>query len=183
MSLLAATLVPGLILLLVGVPLLLRSSTAIAALKAFPRSPGATYLFFGSGAAWFLYEVWNLSAADFGEYHVPLTIGFALIAILAFRCVPDFLAVRGLAILMLLGALPLLMASYLRFDEPGVYPRIYVQKVLVYIGIALAIWLGAQPWRLRDFFEWLFARESRVRWTGAILAGFGALLSAIAFTF
>ena len=64
MSLTVATLIPGLLLLALGVPLLLNHSGFAAALKAFPRSTAASYIFFGAGAAWFLYEMWNLSAAD-----------------------------------------------------------------------------------------------------------------------
>lgn len=183
MSLLAATLIPGLILLAIGAPLLLRSTMAVAALKAFPRSPGATYLLFGGGAAWFLYEIWNLSAADFGDYHVILFVVFGLIAILAFRCVPDFLAVRGLAVVILMSATPLLGASYLKFDHPGVYPKIYLQSVPVYLAVIAALWLGAQPWRMRDLLEWVFAREGRTRSVGGVLAAYGLLLIALAFTF
>jgi hypothetical protein len=179
MSLLIATLIPGLILLLVGFPLFLGSTTVASSYRAFPRSLPATYLFFGGGTLWFLYEVWNLSAADFGDYHVALTVGFAAIALCSFKCVPDFLAVRGLAIIVLLGSYPLLMAGYLRFD----HPQIYFQKVLLFIPITLAIWLGAQPWRLRDFFEWLFARRERSRLVGGLVAGYGLLLTVMAFTY
>jgi len=179
MSLLLATLIPGLILLLVGFPLFLGSATVASTYRAFPRSQTASYLFFGGGTLWFLYQVWNLSAADFGDYHVALTVGFAAIALFAFKCVPDFLAVRGLAIVVLLGSFPLLMAGYLRFD----HPQIYFQKVLLFIPVTLAIWLGAQPWRLRDFFEWLFARRERSRWVGGVVAGYGLLLTVLAFTY
>ena len=98
---------------------------------------------------------------------------------MAFRSVPDFLAVRGVAILVLLAAMPLLMAGYMNFD----HRQIYFQKGLLYVGIALAIWVGAQPWRARDFLEWLFARESRTRWVGGLLTAYGLLLAAIAFTY
>ena len=179
MSLLLATLIPGLLLLLVGFPLFLGSTTAASSFRAFPRSLPATYVFFGGGTLWFLYEVWNLSAADFGDYRTALTIGFAVIALFSFKCVPDFLAVRGLAIIVLLGSYPLLMAGYLRFD----HPQIYFQKVLLFIPITLAIWLGAQPWRLRDFFDWLFARRERSRWLGGLVAGYGLLLTILAFTY
>jgi hypothetical protein len=179
MSLLAATLIPGLILLALGFPLFLGSTTVASTYRAFPRSQPATYLFFGGATLWFLYLVWNLSAADFGDFHVALTVGFAVIALCSFKCVPDFLAVRGLAILVLLGSYPLLMAGYLRFD----HPQIYFQKALLFIPITLAIWLGAQPWRLRDFFEWLFARRERSRLIGGLVAGYGLLLTVLAFTY
>jgi hypothetical protein len=179
MSLLLATLIPGLILLLVGFPLFLGSTTVTSSFRAFPRSVPATYIFFGGGSLWFLFEVWHLSAADFGDYRTALTIGFAAIALLSFKCVPDFLAVRGLAIIVLLGCFPLLMAGYLRWD----HPQIYFQKAFLFVPIILAIWLGAQPWRLRDFFEWLFARRERSRLLGGVVAGYGLLLTVLAFTY
>jgi hypothetical protein len=43
--------------------------------------------------------------------------------------------------------------------------------------------LGAQPWRLRDFFGWLFARPGRARSLGGALAGYGLLLAIVAFTY
>lgn len=179
MSLTTATLIPGLLLLLLGLPLLLNHSGYVAVLKAFPRSTRAAYLFFGAGAAWFLYAIWHLSPADFGDYRVWLFAGFATIAILSFRCVPDFLAVRGLCALVLMGAMPLLTAAYMKYDQP--------QRLLmvgfVYLALSLAIWLGAQPWRMRDFLGWLFARPGRARGFGSVLAGYGLLLAFVAFTY
>lgn len=179
MSLLLATLLPGLFLLALGVPLMVNSSRAVAALKALPRSTNAAYLFFGVGAVWFLYNVWHLSAADFGNYRVLLTFGFGAVAVLSFKCVPDFLAVRGLCVLVLLAASPLLGAAYMEHQ----YPQRLFMVTFVYVLIALAIWLGASPFRLRDFFEWLFARPSRSRGFGAALAVYGLLLSIVAFTY
>lgn len=179
MSLTLATLIPGLLLLILGLPLLLNSSGYTAMLKSFPRSTAAAYLFFGVGAAWFLYAIAHLSPADFGEYRVYLFIGFLIVAVLAFKCVPDFLAVRGLATLILMGAMPLLDAGYMNFD----HPQICLYKIAVYLGIAAAIWLGAQPWRLRDFFNWMFARPARARGIGSAFAAYGLLLAIVAFTY
>jgi hypothetical protein len=106
MSLTLATLIPGLILLTLGVPLLLGNSLFGAVLKSFPRSTAAAYVFFGTGAAWFLYNIWHLSMADMGEYRNILFGGFLIVAVAAFKCVPDFLSVRGLCALMLLAATP-----------------------------------------------------------------------------
>ena len=179
MSLQIATLIPGLLLLALGLPLLLNSSGYVAMLKSFPRSTAAAYLFFGVGAAWFLYAIWHLSPADFGEYRTYLFIGFLLVAALSFKCVPDFLAVRGLATVILMGAMPLLDAGYMNFE----HAQIFLYKIAVYLAIAAAIWLGAQPWRLRDFFGWLFAQPGRTRGVGSALAGYGLLLAIVAFTY
>ncbi|HZP60312.1 MAG TPA: hypothetical protein VFB27_08295 [Opitutaceae bacterium] len=179
MSLLLATLLPGLLLAVLGVALLVGTPAIISSFKALPRSRAATFVFFYGGAAWFLERVWNLSQADFGEYHVPLFFGFAAVAVLAFFLVPDFLAVRGLCILTLLAGWPLLMAGFLNFD----HPQVYLLKVFVYFCVVLALWLGVQPWRLRDFFQWLFATTGRPRAVGGALLGYGLLLCAVAFTY
>ncbi len=180
MTLTLATLIPGLLLLALGVPLALGSSLFGAGLKAFPRSTLAAYVFFGAGAAWFLNNIWHLSMADFGEYRTYLFAGFAVVAVLAFKCVPDFLAVRGLCAVVLLGAYPLLYGdAYMNYD----HWQINFFKVAVYLSIGAAIWLGAQPYRLRDFIGWLYVRPGRARLTGGVLAGYGLLLCGVAFTY
>lgn len=178
MSLFAATLVPGLFLLVLGLPLLLDHAGAKAALSAFPRATAVGYGVFAAAAAWFLYNIWHLSNADFGEYRTLLFIGFAAVAILAFKCVPDFLGVRGACALVLIGAAPFLDAAYMEYDKPQ---RLFMVG-FVYLAIALAIWLGAQPWRLRDFLGWLFARAGRSRGLGAICVAYGFLLCGVAYS-
>lgn len=179
MSLTIATLIPGLLLLVLGAGLLVSRKTVGAALKAFPRSNTAAMVFFGGGAIWFIYRVWHLSVADFGDYRTLLSIAFAAIALLSFKYVPDFLAVRGVAILVLLGAGPLLEAAFMHYDQPQ---RLLMVSI-VYLFIGLAIYLGAVPYRLRDFFEWLFRNQRRPRVLGACLAGYGLLLAITAFTY
>ena len=179
MSLFLATLLPGLLLLFLGAPLLINHLGYIQALDRMPRSTGAAVVFFGAGAAWFLWAVWHLSPADFGEYRTPLTIGFAVIAALSFKCVPDFLAVRGLCALVLMSATPLLGAAYMEYQFPQ---RLFLVS-FIYILIVFAIWLGASPYRLRDFFERLFVRPGRIRAFGALLVGYGTLLTIVAFTY
>ena len=179
MSLTVATLIPGLMLLLLGVPLLLGNAIAGVALKSFPRSQAAAYLFFGVGAAWFLYHIWNLSMADMGEYRKLLFFGFLIVAVLAFKCVPDFLSVRGLCAIVLLGAMPLLDAAYMEWAQPQ---RLFMVSI-VYAGIAAAIWLGAQPWRLRDWINWLFIVPQRARIFGGFCAAYGLLLCGVTFSY
>lgn len=177
MSLFAASLVPGLVLIVFGVPLLLNHAAATSAIRAFPRSASVGYVVFSAGAAWFLYNILHLSKADFGDYKVLLFIGFAAVAALAFKCVPDFLGVRGACAIVLLAATPLLDAAYMQYDRPA---RLFMVS-LVYVALALAIWLGAQPWRLRDFLGWLFARPARSRLLGGLFVVYGLVLCGAAF--
>ena len=98
---------------------------------------------------------------------------------LSFYCVPDFLAVRGLSVIVLVGAMPLLDAAYMEYD----HPQRLLMVTPVFLAIAAAIWLGAQPWRLRDFLEWLFRAAGRARLVGGLLLAYGLLLAAVAFTY
>jgi hypothetical protein len=177
MSLFASSLIPGIILLLLGLPLALDISGVTAAIRAFPRSAPAGYVVFSAAAAWFLWDILHLSNADFGEYKLYLFIGFGLIAALSFKCVPDFLGVRGACALVLIGASPFLGSAFMEYAHPA---RLFMVSI-VYVALALAIWVGAQPWRLRDFFGWLFARSGRARALGGFFVVYGIVLCGAAF--
>jgi hypothetical protein len=179
MSLTLATLISGVFLLALGLLFLLNHPAIVTSFKRLPRSQSAALLFFGAGAVWFLYRIWYLSEADFGQYRTQLFLFFSVVAVAAFKYVPDFLAIRGLAILMLLGATPLLDAAYMEYHLPQ---RLFMVTA-VFVGIALAIYLGASPFRARDFLEWLYRRPTRARVLGGGLAAYGLLLSVVAFTY
>src|ERR1043166_2034980 len=90
MSLTVATLIPGLLLLALGVPLLAGHSGFTVMLKAFPRSQTATYVFFTAGAARSLHALWLLSPANFGAYRTLLFCAFAVIAVLSLSACRTF---------------------------------------------------------------------------------------------
>jgi len=181
MSLLFATLLPGLCLVLLG-GLLCWNGTPLAAwAKALPRSPTVTWLCFGGGAAWFLWRLSHTSESDLIFFANPTKpmIGFGVLAVLAFIYTPDFLAVRGLSILMLLAAEPLLYAAYMEWA----HPQRLLMVTAVYVGLTAALYLAAYPFRLRDFFDWLFRAPGRPRLLGAILLAYGLATAAAAFTY
>lgn len=178
MTLFQATLFTGIALILFGAHFLWHGMRSENGLKAFPRSQIGAYLLFGSASAWFLFHVWNLGPADFGQYRQILFALFAFTAVSAFYLVPDFLAVRGLAALLLLGAQPLLDAAYMQ--DPSA--RLFLVS-FVYLVIVIAIVIGASPYRVRDFINWLYARPSRPRIFGALFVIYGGLLSAVAFSY
>ena len=146
--------------------------------RAFPRSQNAAFILFGTASVWFLYKVLNLGPADFGQYKNLLFILFLITAIGSFRYVPDFLAVRGIAALGLLTANLLLNAAYMQ--EPQT--RLFLVS-FVYFVIVLALILGATPYKLRDFIDWLYRTDLRPRIVGGAVATYGLLLIGIAFTY
>ena len=181
MSLTLAHLITGTILLALGGLFLVSNSAIKAMFKAFPRSQTASVVFFGGGAAWFVYNVAHMSAADVIGFSTPTPFVyiFGALAVGAFFYLPEFLAVRGLSTVILVGAWPLLMSAYGRYEVPQ---RLFMVSV-IYLAITAAIYLAASPFRLRDFFEWVFRAPGRARVVGGVLAAYGALLAALAFTF
>lgn len=181
MSLFLATLLSGLFLAALGPLLLLNLPVVTAMFKSLPRSPAATLLLFGGGMLWFLARVAGMSEADriFGNSNVPWVAGFAAIGVLSFKYAPDFLAVRGLCILILLAATSLLHAAFMEYDHPQ---RLFMVTP-VYAAIAAALYLAAAPYRLRDFIHWLFSAPGRSRMLGGVLLAYGILLNVVAFTY
>ncbi|MGB0264384.1 MAG: hypothetical protein ACPGCT_06210 [Opitutales bacterium] len=178
MTLFQATLFTGLFLIAFGAHFLWHGMASEKSSKAFPRSQTASYLLMGAAAAWFLTHVAQLGPADFGQYKHLLFGLFLLTALGSFYFVPDFLAVRGLAGLMLLSAHAVLDAAYMQDPQA----RLFLVS-FVYCAIVVALILGGSPYRLRDFFDWLYRRPNRPRLLGGCFSAYGLLLTAIAFTY
>ncbi len=175
MTLFLATLLSGFALILFGAHFLWHGMRSAVAVKAFPRSRLAAYILFGTAAAWFLYHITQLGPADFGQYKKILFVIFALVAVGAFYFVPDFLAVRGFAGLLLLTAHPILFSAYMQ-DVPT---RLFLVG-FVYLVIIFAIIIGASPYHLRNWIDWLYAKASRPRTFGALNLLYGLLLIGVA---
>jgi hypothetical protein len=179
MSLFLATLLPGLFLVLLG-GLLFWNGAAVAA-KALPRSTAATWVLFVLGAVWFVWRLSRTGESDliFFKTPTPVMLGFGVLAVLSIIYTPDFLAARGLSILMLLAAEPLLYAAYMEWT----HPQRLLMVTAVYLGLTAALYLAAYPFRLRDFFDWLFRTPGRPKLVGATLVAYGLATSAAAFTY
>lgn len=178
MTLFQATLFTGLFLIAFGVPYLWHGLKTASYTQAFPRSQTAAYLLLGTASAWFLYKVLHLGVADFGNYKNILFVIFLVTAVGSFYYVPDFLAVRGLAALILLSAGVLLEAAYMHVPQT----RLFLVS-LVYCAIVMALILGASPYKLRDFLDWLYKSETRPRMMGGLCVAYGVLLIVVAVSY
>ena len=180
MTLFQATLFTGIFLLAFGGHYLWHGNgiKTAKATQAFPRSQTAAVLLLGTAAAWFLYKVLHLGPADFGQYKNILFLLFLVTAVGSFYYVPDFLAVRGLAGLILLTAGVLLDAAYMQLPQA----RLFL-VTFVYVAIVVALILGASPYKLRNFFGWLYKADARPRIMGGAFAAYGLLLIGVAFSY
>ena len=179
MSLFLTTFLTGLVLMAAGAVLLWNGKMIGPVLRTFPRSRRAAFVTVTIAAVWTLYRITQLGEADFGRYKTILLIAFAVLAVLSFRYVPDFLSVRGSAGLTLLTADVILNSAFMQYE----LPQRLVLVAIVYLAIFLALYLAVAPFRVRDFFNWLFATSSRPRFMGMGMAAYGLILLIVALTY
>jgi hypothetical protein len=139
---------------------LLKPAAFAAALRRFPRSLPWGYALMLLGTLWFLYNLSQESIADFAAYKNILFGGFAAVGILSCIFVRDFLAVRGLAVVLLLLAKLMVDTGRPYITQTSL---VLVIQVWAYVLVAAGIWFTISPWRYRDILEWGTASESRVK--------------------
>jgi hypothetical protein len=179
LTLFKATLMAGILFAAVGALFAAPSKPIAAILRGFPRSRLAAYVTMIIGGSWTLYKVAHLGEANYGDFKQYIFVAFAAVGVLSFKYAPDFLSVRGACILFLLIANTILDGAFGRFDEPL---RLFFVTP-IYIGIALSLYLGYSPFRLRDFFEWLFATAARPKTLGLIFLLYGGFVSSLVFAY
>lgn len=149
-----------------------------ASVRKFPRSVPIGVFLMLLGTAWFLYNMSLESISDFAAYKTPLMIGFAAVGIGTCIYVQDFLAVRGLAVVLLL--LAKLMVDSGRPMLPVTHWT-WVIQAWAYVLVVAGIWLTISPWRLRDFLNWATADEKRVRIGSCARLAFGLFVVVLGF--
>lgn len=122
------------------------------------------------GTAWFLYNLSQESIADFAAFKNLLLLGFAAIGLGSCIFVQDFLAVRGLAVVLLL--LAKLMVDSGRVALSSTSWALVIQ-VLAYVFVLAGMWLTISPWRMRDFLNWLIGMPGRLK----LVCGLNAALA------
>jgi len=131
-----------------------------AAVRKFPRSLPAGYALMLLGTAWFLFNLSQESISDFAAFKTPLLAGFAAVGLGGCVFVQDFLAVRGLAVVLLLLAKLMVDSGRPHLSET---PWAVVIQALAYVLVLAGMWFTVSPWRLRDFLEWGTANEKRIK--------------------
>jgi len=178
MTLFWATFIVGTVLVLTGILPLIQSKAIEQFCMRSLRSNLATMLLLGLATAWFCLELSQLGEPDFGNHKQKLLWGYLIVSFLSYFYVPDFLAVRGLAALLLLSCDAVLDAAYM--EDP--VSRLFLVG-FIYLLIVLSMYVGALPYRLRDFFEWLFAKAWRIQCLAVVLIGYGLLLVGVSFSY
>ena len=150
-----------------------------ASVRRFPRNLNAGIFLMLLGTAGFIWNVNVEPIADFSAFKPYMMMAFAAIGILSCIFVQDFLAVRGLAVVMLL--LAKLMVDTGRphlSDSPWVLVIQIWAYALVIAGICFTIW----PWKLRDILNWATANETRIKVGSSIRLAFALFVLVLGLT-
>lgn len=136
--------------------------------RAFPRSETWGYLLMAAGAAWFLFNLNRETIADFAAYKRFMLLGFGALAVLTCIFVRDYLAVRGLAVFLLM--LAWFTLNHTRWAESSWR---LVLVVWAYLWVIGGIWFTVSPWRVRDFLNWATATPRRIKIGCGLRLAFG----------
>jgi hypothetical protein len=139
--------------------------------RKFPRNETVGFVLMGLGTLWFLSNLNNEAIADFAAYKKLMLVGFGLLGVLTCIFVRDYLAVRGLAVCLLL--LAWVTLNHTRWAHSS-WRLLLV--VWAYVWIVAAMWLTVSPWRLRDYLGWMTANEQRIRISSALRLCLGLLV-------
>jgi len=167
----------GLILSLPQIYGLISPNSFRASMRKFPRSMPWGFTLMLLGTAWFLYNLSLESIADFASYKNILLGGFAAVGIGACIFVQDFLAVRGLAVVLLLLGKLMVDTGRPYLDSPWVL----IFQGWAYALVLVGMWLTVSPWRMRDLIDWATANDQRIKVGCGVRLAFGLFIAALGF--
>lgn len=150
-----------------------------AAARKFPRNLAAGVVLMLLGTAWFVWNVNQEPIADFSAFKPYMIAGFIAVGVGSCLFVQDFLAVRGLAVLLLL--LAKLMVDTGR-PHLGESPFVEVIQTWAYMFVLAGIWFTIAPWRLRDILNWATATEARTRLLSGLRLAFATFVLILGLT-
>ena len=145
--------------------------------RAFPRNEPIGFVLMILGSAWFVYNLNHEAIADFAAYKKYMLAGFGALGVLTCIFVRDYLAVRGLAVCLLL--LAWFTLNRTRWEES---PARLVLVVWAYIWVICGMWFTVSPWRLRDILNWWTANTNRLRAGSLVKLALGATVLVLGLT-
>lgn len=169
----------GLLVALINLFGVLKPAEFGVAARKFPRSVPIGYFLMLLATAWF---VWNLKQESISDFESLKPVLYALfIGVGVGTCifVKDFLAVRGLAVVLLLAAKLMVDAGRPRLGDTA---WVLVIQCWAYLLAVCGIWFTISPWRMRDFLNWGTANHNRIRLGSGLRLAFGLFVAILGLT-
>ncbi|MBI5385730.1 MAG: hypothetical protein HZA90_13710 [Verrucomicrobia bacterium] len=167
----------GLLVVLPNVCGVLKPRAVMDRARQFPRHGPTGVVLMLLATVWFVFNVSQESLSDFSKMRNLFFLLFAAVGLGSCIFVRDFLAVRGLSVVLLL--LAKLMVDTARWAETE-WRLVIV--TWAYVLVLAGMWFTVSPWRLRDLLEWATASEQRTRTLSAVRLAFGVLVLVLGLT-
>ncbi len=158
--------------------MILKSPSAMAFLKKFPRNYKAGKIIMGIGMTWFWLLIIPdkfffkspiaMDLQDFNSLKTIMALGVPLIAYLIITECKEFLAVRGLGLVLLMAAAPMLGAAW---QEPHTFKILL--PLYAYAMVTKALFMVGMPYLTRDLITWATANPGRFKSLGVAGLAYG----------
>ncbi len=169
----------GLFFMAISSYAIIKTDDFAQSLKLFPRANAPGYIFMLAATFWFLWNIKTENMADYKDIKHWFYIGFGVVGIGSCFYLRDFLAVRGVAVFMLLVAKLILDTQRVyMFSTPSGDATEWrlVFAILGYAIVVVAMWMVISPWRMRDIINWGVSVRLRIYVKGVFWLLFGFLL-------
>jgi hypothetical protein len=177
LSLKAAGFIAGGLLVLFGLPGLLKPGLVQGLAKGLPRSRAAGIALLAIDLTWSFWLLVTMEMGEFSSFRRPLLVALPVGYFLALRFMDEFLAARALGILCLLAAEPLLDAAFFRYEAS----RLFV-TVFAYLLVIAGLFWVTMPYLLRDQIDWSTRNNTRWRLLHGMAVLSGAVILVLALT-
>ena len=163
--------------------MVLQSTAAIDFFKKFPRNTALGRVLMTIGLAWFWllvidYGGLEMELNDFNGLKPILLFVVPIVGFFIIKDVKEFLAVRGLGVVMLMAAAPLLAAAWQKPNEFQILIPLYA-----YAMIIKGLFCVGMPYYLRDTINWATATPSRFRFLSLAGLAYGLAVLSCALMF
>ena len=141
---------------------------AVAWWRRFPRSEPVGGLLLALATAWAAWLAGTMNLMEYTRFRPLFVLAAVGLGVTSWLYVREFIAVRALGVLLLLGANILLDACFLREDKLRLVVVAYA-----YVLVGKGMFMVGAPYLLRDAIDWSFANPFR----GKVLLWLGLLFS------
>ncbi|HWB05518.1 MAG TPA: hypothetical protein VG796_21045 [Verrucomicrobiales bacterium] len=177
LSLQAAALVTGIVLIIIHVLALAKAPAAMEKLKTVPRSQNIGTVFITVDFLWAWMVASSMELGDFERLRWLALFSVPVIYIAMLFWVNEYLGARSIGIFLLLAPCPLLDAAFLK----GTDARVFL-SILCYVWITLGLfWIG-MPYTMRNQIAWVTRTAGRFKGFAAAGIAYGIVLTVIALT-
>ena len=156
---------------------LARPEATMVWLRRVPRNVPVGVFLMLLGTAWFDWNLANENLDDIAKFKTAMLAAFAVLGVASCFYLKDFLAVRGLCVVML-------MAAWQVCDSARWHPSLWRDAFSgwAYVWALAALWWTVQPWRVRDLIGWLVASPGRFRLAAVAGVLWGAFVVGLSVT-